>query len=63
MKTWEEASKLKKAEVILIILYILNAILDITTAITTKNAAWIVCGLLWGAVAIKIGRASCRERV
>ncbi len=52
MKTWEEASKLKKAEVILIILYILNAILDITTAITTKNAAWIVCGLLWGAVAI-----------
>lgn len=52
MKTWEEATKLKKEEVILIIFYILNVILDITTAITTKNAAWIICGLLWSIIAI-----------
>lgn len=52
MKIWEEATKLKKEEVMLIILYMLNVILDITTAITTKNAAWIICGLLWGVVAI-----------
>lgn len=52
MKTWEEATKLKKEEVMLIIFYILNVILDITTAITTKNAAWIICGLLWSIIAI-----------
>lgn len=52
MKTWEEATKLKKEEVMLIIFYVLNVILDITTAITTKNAVWIICGMLWGVVAI-----------
>ena len=52
MKTWEEATKLKKEEVILIIFYVLNVILDITTAITTKNVVWIICGLLWSVIAI-----------
>ena len=52
MKTWEEATKLKKEEVMLIILYMLNVILDITTAITTKNIVWVICGMLWGVVAI-----------
>ena len=45
MKTWEETTKLKKEEKMLIIFYVLNIILDITTAIITKNAVWIMCGL------------------
>lgn len=52
MKTWEEATKLKKEEVMLIIFYVLNVILDITTAITTRNVVWIICGLLWSVIAI-----------
>lgn len=52
MKTWEEATKLKKEEVILIIFYILNVILNITTAIKTKNVVWVICGMLWSIIAI-----------
>lgn len=52
MKTWEEATKLKKGEVILVIFYVLNAILDITAAIITKNAVWIMCGLAFLVIAL-----------
>lgn len=47
IKTWEEATKLKKSEIIRIILCILNAILDIVAGIIGKNIAWVLCGLLW----------------
>lgn len=52
MKTWEEATKFKKSEIVRIIFYILNAILDIATGIIGKNIAWIVCGILWIVIAI-----------
>lgn len=52
MKTWEEATKFKKSEIARIILYILNAILDIVTGIIGENIAWIVCGILWIAITI-----------
>ena len=52
MKTWEEATKFKKSEIARIILYILNAILDIVTGIIGSNIAWIVCGILWIVIAI-----------
>ncbi len=62
MKTWEEATKLKKEEVMLIIFYVLNVILDITTAITTKNVVWIICGLLWIIIAIMKYNSSKMEK-
>ena len=52
VKTWEEATKLGRAEIIRIIFYILNAILDIVTGIIGSNIAWIVCGILWIVIAI-----------
>ena len=52
MKTWEEMTKLKKSEIIMLVFYILNGILDITTAIITKNKVWILCGLLWITIAL-----------
>lgn len=52
MKTWEEMTKLKKSEIIMLVFYILNGILDITTAIITKNKVWILCGLLWIIIAL-----------
>ena len=45
------STKLKKSEIIRIVLYILNAILDITTGIIGKNIAWIMCGILWIVIA------------
>lgn len=52
MKTWEEMTKLKKSEIIMLVFYIPNGILDITTAIITKNKVWILCGLLWIIIAL-----------
>ena len=52
VKTWEEATKLGRAEIIRIIFYIFNAILDIVTGIIGSNIAWIVCGILWIVIAI-----------
>lgn len=52
MNTLEEATRLEKSEIVIIIFYIINGILDITMAITTKNATWIICGLLWITLAI-----------
>lgn len=52
MKTWEEMTKFKKSEIIMLVFYILNGILDITTAIITKNKVWILCGLLWITIAL-----------
>lgn len=52
MKTWKEMTKFKKSEIIMLVFYVLNGILDITTAIITKNEVWILCGLLWVTIAI-----------
>lgn len=47
MRTWKEATKLKKTEKIRISLYILNAILDTLVGIVGNNIAWVICGILW----------------
>lgn len=47
IKTWEEATKLTKSQKIEITVDVLIAILNIVTAITNKNIAWGMSGMLW----------------
>lgn len=55
IKTWEEATKLKKSQKIKIIVNVLVAILNIVTAIVNENIAWGISGMLW----IVIGIIEC----
>ena len=51
MKTWEEATKLNRTDILMLVFYIMNGILDITVSIISENKTWIICGLLWITIA------------
>ena len=52
MKTWEEATKLNRTDILMLVFYIMNGILDITVSIISENKTWIICGLLWITIAL-----------
>lgn len=47
IKTWKEATKLTRLQILRISINIPVAIICITTAIFNGNIAWGMCGLLW----------------
>lgn len=52
LRTWEEATKLKRSEKLKIMLNISIAILSIATGIIENNIAWAMNGLLWITISI-----------
>lgn len=51
MKSWEEMTKLDKRNKMIIAFYILMIIIEIITAIISKEIEYLVIALMWGIIA------------